>query len=103
MQNKKKSHFSFFFTWIRGSVERYRPVGTVYSVTALTAWRPAPVVGPSAAAELIVAVVAAATAPPGLTAVAPIGVSRATVELRARTRTRHRLIPPLLRPVPGPL
>jgi hypothetical protein len=82
---------------------RYRTVGTIFSVTALAARRPAPVVGPSAAAELIAAIVAAATAPTGLTAVAPNGVSRATVELRGHSRTRHRLIPPLLRPVPEPL
>jgi hypothetical protein len=61
-------------------VERYRTVGTIFSVTALAARRPAPVVGPSAAAELIAVIVAAATAPTGLTAVAPHGVSGATVE-----------------------
>jgi hypothetical protein len=98
-----KSYFSIFFTWIRGLEERYRTVGTVFSVAALAARRPAPVVGPSAAAKLIAAVVAAATAPAGLATVAPTGVSGSPVELRDHSRTRHRLIPPLLSPVPGPL
>jgi hypothetical protein len=61
-----------------------------------------PCVGPSAAAVLVVAVVTAAAAPSELTAVAPEaheGISRATVELLARTL--QWLVPPLFRPVPG--
>jgi hypothetical protein len=66
--DKYKIWHSSFFTWIRESIQRYRTVGTVNSVAALAAWRPAPVVGPSAAAVLVVAVVTAAAAPSELTA-----------------------------------
>ena len=74
------------------------------SVAALAARRPAPVVGPSAAAVLVVAVVTADAAPSELTAVTPEaheGVTRATVEMLAGTM--QWLVPPLFRPVPGSL
>jgi hypothetical protein len=45
-----------FFTLIRESFQQYRTVGTVSLVAALAARRPAPVVGPSAAAVLVVAI-----------------------------------------------
>ncbi len=47
--------------------------GSVRSVAALAAWRPAPVVGPSAAAVSEAAVVAAAAAPPGIASAASGG------------------------------
>ncbi len=65
--------------------------------------RPAPAVGPSAAA-VPVAVVTANAAPSELAAVTPEaheGVTRATVEMLAGTM--RRLVPPLFRPVPGSL
>jgi hypothetical protein len=91
------------FTLIRNSTQRNRTVGTVKSVAALAARRPAPVVGPSAAAVLV-AVVTADAAPSELATVTPEaheGVTRATVEMLAGTM--RWLVPPLFRPVPGSL
>jgi hypothetical protein len=67
------------------------------------AGRPAPAVGPSAAAVLE-AVVTATAAPSELAAVTPEaheGVTRSTVEVLAGTM--RWLVPPLFRPVPGSL
>jgi hypothetical protein len=71
---KKKAFFLFS---LRSETQQYGAVavGSVCPVTALATCRPAPVVGPSAAAVLEAAVVAAAAALPGITAVAPGGVA----------------------------
>ncbi len=76
-------------------------IGSAGSVAALAAWRPAPVVRPSAIAMVEAAVIAAAFPPRDVAAAAPGGVTRTSVEVRTRTRLRQVL--PLFRPVPGPL
>ncbi len=86
MLSTKKMVFSFF-TLIRNTAQRNQSVGAgaVHSVAALAARRPAPVVGPSAAAVLVV-VVTADAAPSELAAVAPEaneGVTPATEEMLA--------------------
>ncbi len=66
-KNKKKQEFHFFTLRSEDQRNGAVAVGSVNSVTALAAWRPAPVIGPSAAAVLEAAVVAAAAAPPVIT------------------------------------